>query len=89
MGGERPARARCGVRCPAGGLLRALAALTRLHCLRSLVYAELGTMLQNTGGETEYLRCAFGDAASFSFTWTNFFVIKTASHAIISLVFAR
>lgn len=90
-------------------------------CLGSLCYAELGTMIPDTGGEGAYMRAAyvalcgglslppqpqpqpqqaaltqlllpsrrFGDGTAFVFTWASFWVLKSGSQAIITIVFAR
>lgn len=55
----------------------------------ALCYAELGAALPVSGGEYAYLSRTFGRPLGFMFTWTNFFVLKTGSQAIISIVFAR
>ncbi len=55
----------------------------------ALCYAELGSALPVSGGEYAYLSKTLGRPMGFMFTWTNFFVMKTGSQAIISIVFAR
>eukprot|EP00753_Platysulcus_tardus_P017701 PLAT6466.2.p1 GENE.PLAT6466.2~~PLAT6466.2.p1 ORF type:complete len:519 (+),score=185.03 PLAT6466.2:45-1601(+) len=60
-----------------------------LALLGSFVYAELGAALPSSGAELTYFTEAFGPAWGFAFTWTNFFILKTGSHAILSLIFAR
>jgi L-type amino acid transporter 9 len=54
----------------------------------ALCYAELGTALPVSGGEYAYLSRGLGPSAGFVFTWTQFFVLKTGSLAIKSIVFA-
>ncbi|XP_050399176.2 b(0,+)-type amino acid transporter 1 isoform X1 [Patella vulgata] len=53
-----------------------------------LCYAELGTMLPQTGGEYVYLKTAFGDIPAFLFAWFNIMISKTSSFAIVTLTFA-
>lgn len=55
----------------------------------ALCYAELGAALPVAGGEYAYLSKTLGRATGFIFTWAQFFVMKTGSLAIISIVFAR
>lgn len=55
----------------------------------ALCYAELGAALPVSGGEYAYLSRGLGRPLGFMFTWTNFFVLKCGSQAIISIVFAR
>ncbi|WP_287128863.1 amino acid permease [Candidatus Cyanaurora vandensis] len=55
----------------------------------ALCYAELGAALPVSGGEYVYLRKGLDRSLGFMFTWTNFFVLKSGSQAIISIVFAR
>ncbi len=54
----------------------------------ALCYAELGAALPVSGGEYAYFRKTIGNPFGFLFIWTQFFVMKTGSQAIISLVFA-
>lgn len=54
----------------------------------ALCYAELGTALPVAGGEYAYFRTTLGRPCSFVFTWTQFFVMKTTTQAIISIIFA-
>ena len=65
----------------------------------ALSYAELGTTIPSAGGEQAYLKEAYGtfrlcgadvgDLLSFMFCWTNVFVTRPASLAIICLVFGE
>jgi len=50
----------------------------------SLVYAELGAMKPEAGGEYVYLRDSFGPLAGFLDAWTWFLVSKPASIATLS-----
>ena len=56
-------------------------------CL-GFVYAELGTLIPNCGGEYAYFRAAFGDAISFAYIFKGFWV-SPGSMGIIALTFAR
>ena len=55
----------------------------------SLCYAELGSTLPESGAEVAYLKRSFGSLSSFLFSWTNSFVSRPASLAIIALVFGE
>lgn len=54
----------------------------------SLVYAELGAMIPETGGIYVYFRKMFGDFVAFLYGWAAFSVINTAALAAISFVCA-
>ncbi|MBI5857491.1 MAG: amino acid permease [Sphingobacteriales bacterium] len=54
----------------------------------SLVYAELGAMMPETGGIYVYFRKMFGDFAAFLYGWAAFSVINTAAVAAIAFVCA-
>ena len=55
----------------------------------SLIYGELGTMFPAAaGGDYDYIKNAFGDAAAFAWSFCMFWVIKAGSIAIISVTFA-
>jgi len=73
----------------AGGTREALLAWTAsamLVMMGALCYAELGAAFPHAGGDYWFLRLAYGEWAGFAFTWTNFFVLKTGSQAIILFV---
>ena len=72
-----------------GGAVLAWITSGMLVILNSQVYAELGAMIQTTGGDYDYLLRAYGSQAAFSFAFFNFFISKTASQAIIASVFGR
>ena len=56
--------------------------------ISSLIYGELGTMFPNAaGGDYDYIKNAFGDAAAFAWSFSMFWVIKAGSIAIISVTF--
>lgn len=45
--------------------------------------------MPSAGGDFDYLKRAYGPRVAFSFAWYNFFIGKTGSQAIISLIFGR
>lgn len=55
----------------------------------ALCYAELGTLMPESGGEQPYLQQIYGDLVSFLFSWFSVLVGKPCSVAIILLVFAE
>ncbi|XP_078484104.1 b(0,+)-type amino acid transporter 1-like isoform X2 [Ciona intestinalis] len=55
----------------------------------SLTYAELGTMIPQSGAEYPYLKEAFGPIPAFLFAWTSSIVLKPSAVAIIGLVFGE
>ncbi len=55
----------------------------------SLVYAELGTRLPNTGGEYVYINRCFGPFAGFVFGWAQLFIIRTSPAAGLAIVTAN
>uniref|UniRef100_H2YIK5 b(0,+)-type amino acid transporter 1 n=1 Tax=Ciona savignyi TaxID=51511 RepID=H2YIK5_CIOSA len=55
----------------------------------SLTYAELGTMIPQSGAEYPYLKEAFGPVPAFLFAWTSSIVLKPSAVAIIGLVFGE
>lgn len=60
-----------------------------LVAVASQCYCELGASVPSAGGDAEYLRLAYGDRAAFVFVWTNFWVLKPGSQAIIATVFGQ
>ena len=76
-----------------------LGAVVAIAC--GLSFCELGTFIKKCGGESGYILEAYsfkgkkpwyrfvGSLLSFLFTWASAFVIRPASIAILSLVFAR
>ncbi|XP_076470410.1 b(0,+)-type amino acid transporter 1-like [Babylonia areolata] len=60
-----------------------------LALLGGLCYAELGTLIQKSGGEYAYLRAALGNVMAFLFTWVNVLVTRTSSLAIMVLTMAE
>ena len=51
----------------------------------ALVYVELGTTIQESGGEYTYLKKAFGPIPSFMFSWSSILVLRPASLSAICL----
>ena len=45
--------------------------------------------MPTAGGDTDYLRRAYGERAGFAFAWFFFFVSKTGGQAIIATIFGR
>jgi APA family basic amino acid/polyamine antiporter len=54
----------------------------------ALVYAELGAMMPETGGNYVYFRKMFGNFTAFLYGWAAFSVINTAAVAAIAFVCA-
>lgn len=57
--------------------------------LGALIFAELGSMIPETGGLYAYFRRMFGDFIAFLYGWAAFSVINTAAVAAISFVCAE
>lgn len=55
----------------------------------ALSYAELGTMIPTSGGESTYLKESFGGLPSFMYIWTACIVIKPSQVAIVCLIFGQ
>jgi basic amino acid/polyamine antiporter, APA family len=55
----------------------------------ALIFAELGTMFPQAGGQYVFLREAFHPIVSFLFGWTLIFVIQTGSIAGVAVAFAK
>ena len=51
----------------------------------ALSYAELGTMIQVSGGEYSYLHVAFGPVAAFMFSWVSVLILKPSAISAIAL----
>lgn len=56
--------------------------------ISSLIYAELGTRLPNTGGEYVYISQCFGPFAGFMFGWAQLFIIRTSAAAGLAIITA-
>src|SRR5881275_3349271 len=55
----------------------------------ALVYAELGAMKPQAGGEYVYVRDAYGPMPAFLYGWTWFIISKPASIATLATGFVR
>ena len=55
----------------------------------AMSYAELGTMIKDSGGEYTYIRNSFGALPAFLYAWTACIVIKPSQLAIICLIFGE
>ncbi|XP_062923063.1 b(0,+)-type amino acid transporter 1 [Mobula hypostoma] len=60
-----------------------------LATIGALCYADLGTMIPQSGGEYSYLLEAFGPIPAFLYSWMSITVVKPSSFAIICLSFAQ
>lgn len=58
------------------------------NALGAVCYAELGTMIPQSGGEYVYIRRAFGDMASFVCLWIDFLLVCPVGIAAMGLMFA-
>ncbi|MES2773002.1 MAG: amino acid permease [Bacteroidota bacterium] len=54
-----------------------------------MIYAELGSMFPETGGQYIYLKKMYGNFWAFLYGWSGFAVINTAAVASIAYVFAQ
>ncbi|KAI8575630.1 hypothetical protein K450DRAFT_261003 [Umbelopsis ramanniana AG] len=55
----------------------------------ALCYAELGCMIQRSGGEYQYLKASWGSCVALTFTWSNLVLSNAIGTASISIVFAQ
>lgn len=55
----------------------------------NLAYAELGTMMGDSGGEFVYINKTFGRFPAFMFSFSNSFLIKPASLAVLAMTFSE
>jgi APA family basic amino acid/polyamine antiporter len=53
-----------------------------------LVYAELGTLFPDAGGEYVYLRASYGDSIAFCYGWMRFLVASSGTIASLAVGFA-
>lgn len=73
---------------PAGSLI-IWAACGLLATFGALSYAELGTIIKESGGEYIYILRNFGSLPAFLFAYTSVIVVRPAGVAAISLSFAE
>jgi amino acid transporter len=60
-----------------------------LCSLGGLTYAELGTMMPESGGAYAYIRHSFGDFCGFLYMWAISVIIIPAHDAVIAITFAQ
>lgn len=72
-----------------GGSLLIWAACGILATFGALSYAELGTVIRESGGEYIYILRNFGSLPAFLFAYTSVIVVRPASVAAVSLSFAE
>ncbi|KAJ1149448.1 hypothetical protein NDU88_002258 [Pleurodeles waltl] len=72
-----------------GASLLIWAACGLLAMLGALSYAELGTVIQESGGEYIYILRNFGSLPAFLFAYTSVIVVRPAGIAGVSLSFAE
>lgn len=55
----------------------------------ALCYAELGTIIKESGGDYTYLHFAYGSVVSYTNSWVNNLLVRPASQTIITLTCAQ
>lgn len=58
-------------------------------CKGALCYAELGTLIPESGAEYPYLDNGFGPVMAFLFSWTSVTVIKPCGIAVVAITCAE
>jgi len=71
----------------AGLITWTLAGLIATLC--TIAYAELGTMMQDSGGEFVYIKKAYGRLPAFLFSFTTAFLIKPAAMSVVAATFGE
>jgi APA family basic amino acid/polyamine antiporter len=75
-----------------GVVLMAWVAAGLLSLMGSLVYAELGALFPEAGGEFVYLQRGYGNGVAFLYGWQRFWISgpgSIAAYAVGSATFAR
>src|SRR5207302_6945181 len=73
----------------AGWLLVVWGVTGALTVIAALTYGELAAMMARAGGQSGYLREAYGPLWGFLYGWTLFLVIQTGTIAAVAVAFAR
>lgn len=73
----------------AGWLMLVWAICGFMTLAAALSYGELSAMFPKAGGQYIYLKEAYGPVVSFTFGWTFFAVIQTATIAAVGVAFAK
>ena len=55
----------------------------------ALCYAELGTIIKESGADYTYLFVAYGSTVSYSFSWVNNLLVMPASLTVIAMTCAQ
>lgn len=73
------------------GLISLFGAFSYVSVPTCRVYwqAELGTLIQESGGEFRYLQQTYGDFVGFLYIWLSSLVLRPASGAILVIVFSE